>query len=85
MSDGEDDGHGGEYVSCLTCGAMYVLRAMSDDPTRGDYVNSAGDGADECSRDTSMCHGYPGERHCHEHDEPCEHITHSCNCVACGS
>jgi hypothetical protein len=65
-----------EHESCLTCGAMYQLLALSDDPTRGEYLASNGDAPMECSQDTSMSHGYPGER-------VGDNVDHICNCVAC--
>lgn len=74
------------HESCLTCGAMYQLLALADDPTRGEYMAANGDEPMECSGDTGMAHGYPGERYCHEHqgaDEPCEHVSHDCNCLSC--
>ena len=81
MSDGEEN-----YESCLTCGAMYQLLALEDDPTRGEYVAADGSTPNDCSRDTSMSHGYPGERVCDEcEDGACEHCAHDCNCVWCDS
>lgn len=92
MSDGEDDGAGGSYESCLTCGALYVLRAVDGDPSRGEYQTNDGSEPMECPRDTGMAHGYPGERHCHEHQHPrdysdheCSHVSHACNCIQCNS
>jgi hypothetical protein len=73
-----DDGEG--YASCLTCGAMYQLRALADDPTRGEYVTAMGGEPAECTRDTSMVHGYPGERDYHEGTK-----DHDCNCLFCDS
>ena len=84
LSDGEDDGAGGEYNSCLTCGATYILRETPDAPNDGDYFASNGDAPRECSHDTRMSHG---DRHDtgHELDCPdgCEHCNHDCNCVQC--
>lgn len=75
--------------SCLTCGAMYTLVADSDDPTRGEYQAVNGDDPVQCTGDTTMAHGYPGERVCHDPtcdpSEPCEHVTHDCNCLLCDS
>ena len=68
-------GSDGETEQCLTCGAVYELLAYADDPTRGVYLASNGDGPHECSRDTSMAHGYAGERE----DGP----NHNCNCILC--
>ena len=73
MSDGEPP-----YESCLTCGAMYQLLALEDDPTRGEYLSNAGDEPMQCSGDTEMAHGYPGERHDGNAD-------HECNCIRCDS
>jgi hypothetical protein len=82
-----DDG-GENTVSCLTCGAVYQLLAFADDPTRGEYLTAAGEPPADCTGDTSMVHGYPGERFCHEHTEArgdeCEHTRHDCPCIACG-
>jgi hypothetical protein len=64
------------HESCLTCGAMYQLLALADDPTRGEYMAANGDAPMECSGDTSMTHGYPGERHD-------GNVDHSCNCLLC--
>ena len=71
-----------EHESCLTCGAMYALVALADDPTRGEYVTIGGDEPAECTGDTSMAHGYPGERVC---DDGCEHCMHQCPCILCDS
>jgi len=78
------------HDSCLTCGAMYQLMALADDPSRGEYMAANGDAPMECTGDTSMAHGYPGERYCHEHQHPrdysdheCEHTSHDCNCLFC--
>lgn len=86
---GED---GGE--ACITCGARYTLIVPDpSDPTYGQYVNGAGEDPQECTHNTTMAHGYPGERVCPgAHDgpgatcdpsEPCEHIDHECNCLLC--
>jgi hypothetical protein len=76
------------HESCLTCGAMYQLLADADDPSRGEYMTVGGGPPAECTGDTGMAHGYPGERFCHEHqhdDEPCAHVTHDCPCLFCDS
>ncbi len=65
------------YEQCLTCGALYQLLAFEDDPSRGEYLTADGSAPMECSRDTSMVHGYPGERE----DGP----NHNCNCISCDS
>jgi len=70
-----DDGENTE--SCLTCGAMYQLLALEDDPTRGEYLTISGDAPAQCTGDTSMVHGYPGERE----DGP----NHDCPCILCNS
>ena len=49
------------HDSCLTCGAMYQLMALADDPSRGEYMAANGDAPMECTGDTSMAHGYPDE------------------------
>ena len=75
-----------EHESCLSCGAMYVLRADDNDPTRGEYTTAGGDQPRECDHDTSKVHGYSGERHCDEcSGEGCDHCGHDCNCVSCDS
>jgi len=72
---------------CMTCGGMWTLARRADDPNAGDYTASNGDDPQECSRDTSRAHGYPGERYCQWGDcddsEPCEHTAHDCNCLFC--
>ncbi len=94
MSSGEveefDGNVKGYYVDCLTCGAHYVLRATPDGTSDGGYFANNGDDPMECSRDTGMAHGYPGERYCHEHQHPrdyseheCSHVAHNCNCILC--
>lgn len=106
LSDGDDDTDDegrtlGHYVSCLTCGAHYVQRPTADggwdDPDvayiRGEYVTNAGEEPAECSGDTSMIHGYRGERegvcdYTNQHvgwGETCEHCDHACPCVLCDS
>lgn len=62
-----DDGEGTE--SCLTCGAMYQLLALADDPTRGEYLASDGSEPMACTGNTSMDHGYE--------------VDSACNCIAC--
>lgn len=52
------------YESCLTCGAMYQLLALEDDPTRGEYLAMNGDAPMNCSHDTSMDHGYESDSDC---------------------
>lgn len=67
---------------CLTCGALYELsEAPADDISSHRYHAANGDDPTECSGDTGRAHGY--ERHCHEHDEPCPHTEHDCNCLLC--
>jgi hypothetical protein len=56
---------------------MYQLLADADDPTRGEYLTASGDEPQQCSGDTSMVHGYPGERE----DGP----NYDCNCILCDS
>lgn len=65
--------------TCLTCGAMYRLVALEDDPTRGEYVTASGETPMQCTGDTSMVHGYPGERHGEGT------VDHNCNCLFCDS
>lgn len=77
--------------SCLTCGALYVLVPDPDESTRGDYRNGNGGEPMQCSGRTDLVHGY--ERDCSgahsghgatcDPNEPCEHVTHVCDCVAC--
>jgi hypothetical protein len=76
---------GGEDTeTCLTCGAMYQLVPDPDDPTSGTYQAADGDQPRECSGDTGLVHGYPGERYCHDCSEPgCVHTDHECNCLQC--
>lgn len=73
-----EDGH----ESCLTCGALYELTAREGDPSSGDYVAADGSDPMPCTGDTSMAHGYPGERVC-DCDDGCEHCAHDCNCLRC--
>lgn len=77
MSDGNGPDEWGYWrESCLTCGAVYQLRAVPGDWTRGEYMAANGDEPHECSSRTDLAHGYPGERHDGETD-------HNCNCLAC--
>ena len=56
---------GGGTESCLTCGALYQLVADTDmGPGSGRYVNAHGEDPAQCTGDTEMAHGYPGERVC---------------------
>jgi len=81
------------YERCIRCGAMYQLLAHADDPTRGEYLAADGSEPMECSGDTSMVHGYPGERvceadngrPCNPHNDDCVHVAHNCNCLFCNS
>lgn len=82
---------------CMTCGGEWTLAPdLEYDPegSTGSYFASNGDHADECSGDTSMEHGYPGERHCSMGDNgrscppfdetgKCVHTNHECNCLIC--
>lgn len=70
-------GEDGNHEQCLTCGALYQLLPADDDPTRGRYCAANGDDPNNCTHDTSMVHGYPGERE----DGP----NHDCNCLLCDS
>lgn len=65
-----------EHVSCLTCGAMYQLVETPDGPHDGEYQCADGSEPAECTRDTSMAHGYPGERHD-------GNAGHDCCCLLC--
>lgn len=66
-----------ELETCLVCGANYQLVADDpSDPTHGRYCAANGDDPMQCSGDTSMAHGYPGERE----DGNGEH---HCNCIRC--
>lgn len=75
------DGH----ASCLTCGAEYELvHDDGADPTHGAYQASNGDAPTQCSGDTQMHHGVPGETgHSLDCQDGCQHCQHDCNCVAC--
>ncbi len=68
-----------EHEACLICGALYQLLAFADDPTRGEYLTAAGEQPADCTRDTSMVHGYPGER------DGNGTIDHTCPCLSCDS
>lgn len=68
-------GEDGNYERCLECGALYQLLPADDDPTRGRYCTASGDDPNDCTHDTSMVHGYAGERE----DGP----NHDCNCLLC--
>lgn len=82
MSDGNgDDEYGYTTESCLTCGAMYQLSADEDDATRGTYTAIDGSEPHTCTGDTSMSHGYPGERD----DSNGANVDHNCNCIRCNS
>lgn len=59
------------FESCLTCGAMYQLLALADDPTRGEYVAMDGSEPRDCTHNTDMTHGYE------DASDP------DCNCCAC--
>lgn len=63
--------------SCMVCGALYALVPDSDDATSGQYLAANGDPAQRCTGDTSMSHGYPGER------GPDGNTDHDCNCLSC--
>jgi hypothetical protein len=76
IGTGETDDVGNPYESCLTCGAVYELVRREDDPTGGDYTAANGDDPMPCTHDTSMAHGYPGERVDGNAD-------HNCNCLLC--
>ena len=78
------------HEACLTCGAMYELQPVPGDWSRGEYMAANGDQPMECTGDTGMAHGYPGERYCHEQqlpldrsDHECPHVDHDCNCLFC--
>lgn len=63
--------------ACLICGAVYQL--LADDPsdtTHGRYCAADGANPMPCTGDTSMSHGYPGERIDGNTD-------HDCNCLRC--
>jgi hypothetical protein len=55
---------------------MYELVETPDAPNEGAYVAANGDKPMECTHDTSMAHGYPGERVDGNAD-------HDCNCLFC--
>lgn len=91
MNDGDgEDEWGYTRESCLTCGAMYQLKADADG--YGVYSASNGDEPDLCSGRTDLVHGYErvcqgdNGRGCEADRESgvCEHTGHECNCVACG-
>jgi hypothetical protein len=67
-----------EHKSCLTCGAMFQFLALADDPTHGQYMAANGDDPRHCTGNTSMNHGYAGERESYPGDE-----SHDCNCLFC--
>jgi hypothetical protein len=72
--------------SCLTCGALYALVETPDGPSDGEYQAADGSEPAECTGDTRMVHGYPGERWCEEcRGAGCEHCQHNCNCILCDS
>jgi hypothetical protein len=72
--------------SCLTCGAMYQLLPTPDGIAEGDYFTNAGETPQECTGNTQMVHGYPGERYCHGcNATDCEHTKHDCPCILCDS
>jgi hypothetical protein len=68
---------------------MYQLLPEADDPTRGYYCANDGSAPKWCSHDTSMTHGYPGERVCQCDNgrplEGCDCTDHNCNCLFCDS
>lgn len=83
---GDVDDAGTAYESCLKCGALYQLLAYADDLRAGAYLTAAGDPPADCTGDTSMVHGYPGERNCESCDDHgCAHCTHDCPCLLCDS
>jgi hypothetical protein len=67
---------GNEHESCLTCGAVYELSADEPGSSSGHYHAANGDAPRECSGNTSMAHGSPGER-------VDGHADHDCNCLLC--
>jgi hypothetical protein len=83
--------------ACMTCGAEYYLTWTCDEPAdtdegvhyaSGDYRASGGAEPAECSRDTSMVHGWRDENgHDLEcpggQDGTCEHCRHDCPCNLC--
>jgi hypothetical protein len=89
-SDGGCDGHddGSSCETCMTCGAVYVLRRRADDPSGGEYQAAGGDDPTECTGDTDMCHGEQPCQADHGHpctdsDGPCPHESYACNCLLC--
>lgn len=78
---GQDD----YYVSCLTCGYL-AEDTTPDDITANGIVNIHGDAPGPCTYNTSLVHGYPGERYCHDcNTSDCEHTNHDCDCMSCDS
>jgi hypothetical protein len=74
----------GDYATCDRCGGEWQIQRDRDDPSSGRYVASNGDDATECTGDTSMEHGHPGETgHSLDCESGCEHCQHTCNCVLC--
>jgi hypothetical protein len=73
MSDG-----GEATESCLTCGAMYMLVPDESDPTSGRYTTASDGEPAQCTGDTGMAHGYPGERGVGA-------AAHDCPCLLCDS
>lgn len=73
---GEDE----NYVSCLTCGALYQELAHADDLTRGAYLANNGGEPTYCTHNTSMGHGDPTEQ---DPDIGLENFDHDCNCLFC--
>jgi hypothetical protein len=77
-----------EYECCMTCAAVYKLIETPDEPWSGRYVNNRGEQPNECTGDTGMMHGYPGERcclDCNGSPSLCSHVEHNCDCLACDS
>ncbi len=77
-----------DHEACLTCGAMYQLVPLADDPTRGEYTTASGDEPADCTHDTMMVHAYSGEAWCDSCDNAdggCSHCVHDCPCIACDS
>lgn len=73
------------YVSCLTCGYL-AEDTTPDDVTANGIRNIRGDQPGHCTGDTSLAHGYPGERYCHTcNSTECEHTQHECDCLLCDS
>jgi hypothetical protein len=67
------------HESCLTCGAMYQLVPTPDASHDGEYLAADGSEPMECTHDTNMAHGYPGERD----DSHSATVEHDCNCLFC--